>query len=632
MIAIVVLLIQSALINTEQAVVDLVAVSIKLAFAFFVLSKNPRSHVNRLWSLVLLSMVFGDRGEFVLRVIQNPQHAVIANFVGHLGYFFTPALFLHFSLSLTSHRQLLSHRWVYPLIYGPVVIFSLAQLAGYITETRSVETGFSSARATGYPIYLLWTAVTSIVALWFCYDQWRNRTSEKEKSQMLFVLLGVAIPLSLAVLVDSVTPLMGIESFYVAIVATTFLAGFVTYAVVRYEHVALTPETTGGTIVDTIKDLLAVTDLNGSIVFSNASFRKSLGFNERSVTGVPISSIASGAARIMESARLSEPAGDNPMIFEGQYTSREGRSFPVIFSVSPVKNGGQPQGFVFLANDISEHKELSRKYQESQAKYRSIVEGSLDGIIIVQQQRITYANPGAVRIFGYGSTEEMMQLRMNDVVAPASRPFVSFEDDGRRPGESIMRNFEVRGLTRTGKVIDLEMNATLMTWNDEPAVQASFRDITERKMLERDQALWLWEQETMMKIDRQLVAMVDLDKTLHTITENATLLTRADFAGVMRYDEESNLFAWRAMKGNQKPLPQEPFPIQGIHREIFDTHEPVVIQDLGKNPAYPNESFPVLTNEHVISVVGFPLLVDKRTEGMLVVGFRKYHIFSDREL
>ncbi|MGB2868151.1 MAG: PAS domain S-box protein [Bacteroidota bacterium] len=633
MIAFVILVIQGAFfVPTEEAVVDLLAVALKLAFAFFVLSKNPRSAVNRLWALVLLSLVFGDRGEFVLRLIQNPRHANIANLVGHIGYFFTPAFFLHFSLALTSRRATLSRKWLYPLIYGPTILFCLAQSAGFITETRAVESGYTSAHAAGYSIFLLWSAVVSLIALWVCYEQWKNGTSEKERSRTLFVLLGVAIPLLLAILVDNVTPLMGVESFYVAVVGTTSLAAFVTYAVVRYEHVALTPESASSAIVDALRDLLAVTDPEGRIVFSNASFRASLGFNERTVTGTPISSIVSGAARVLESARSPESAGHHLMLMEGQYTTHAGRSFPVIFSVSAIKKGGEMQGFVFLANDVSEHQKLSRKYQESQTKYRSIVEGSLDGIVIIQRQRIFYANPSAVRIFGYGSAEEMSQLTLNDIVAPASRPFVAFESDGRQSGESIVRNFEVRGLTRTGKVIDLEMNATSMMWNDESAVQASFRDITERKMLERDQALWLWEQETMMKIDRQLVAMVDLAKTLHAITENATLLTRADFAGVLMYDEENSLYAWRAMKGNQKPLPSDSYQVLGIHREFLGAREPVVVQDFGRNPSYPTESFPILTSEQIVSIVTFPLVVNQRTEGMLVVGFRKYHIFSDREL
>jgi PAS domain S-box-containing protein len=302
--------------------------------------------------------------------------------------------------------------------------------------------------------------------------------------------------------------------------------------------------------------------------------------------------------------------------------------------VSPVLDqSGDFVECIAIYHDITERKELARKFEESQEKYQNIVESSLDGIVIVQDGRLVFANSSAMKIFGYTSTEEMRSVSFTDTVAPASRFFVlEGYQKGKLIGEDILRNYELKGLTKQGKIIDLEVNAKLVSWNGRPAVQASFRDITERKALERDQALWLWEHETMSTIDRQLVSTVDLQKVLETISHHAKILTRADWAGVMLIDPTTNSAQWRAAKGNELPLPSEPFRLGETHATIAQSREALVIQDFGNNPRFPVEEFPPFKEEHIISAARFPLVVEKEIRGQLMVGYRQHHEFSPREL
>ena len=131
--------------------------------------------------------------------------------------------------------------------------------------------------------------------------------------------------------------------------------------------------------------------------------------------------------------------------------------------------------------------------------------------------------------------EEMQLINFSETVAPPSKPFLTMTPDGRAIGEAVLRNYELRGLTKQGKIIDLEANAHVIAWNGNPAVQASFRNITERKMLEREQTLWLWEQETLSDIDRKLVGVVDLNKMFAAILQQTLNLTRAHFSSVLLY-------------------------------------------------------------------------------------------------
>ncbi len=267
---------------------------------------------------------------------------------------------------------------------------------------------------------------------------------------------------------------------------------------------------------------------------------------------------------------------------------------------------------------------------ETHHQYRSIVESSLDGIMIVRDDRIVYVNPSAVSIFGYASAEEMQLHNFSEIVAPSSKPFLTMTPDRHAIGEEVLRNFELCGLTKQGKIIDLEANAHVIAWNNHPAVQASFRTITERKMLEREQTQWLWEQETLSDIDRKLVGVVDLNKIFAAILQHTLNLTRAHFGGVLLFNEPN--VQWISICGNTLQHSGEMFsPSKTLH-DILNNEEPLIIHNSSTNTQYPFSQLSIIEEEKLISTVWLPLIVEGKHRGMLVVGYRQYHDFAEREM
>ncbi len=272
------------------------------------------------------------------------------------------------------------------------------------------------------------------------------------------------------------------------------------------------------------------------------------------------------------------------------------------------------------------------KVQKSQEQYQHIVENSLDGIVVIQEGKLVYVNLSAARIFGYESQEKMKMLDFVNTVAPASRLLVFTEESGKTLREDMMRNYEMKGVTQGGKTIDLEVNARAMDWNSQPAVQASFRDITDRKMLERDQSLWLWEQETLSSIDRKLVSTVGLQNILDAISMDAKSLTRADFAGVLMLNSDQTSATWRSVKGNISPVLDRSVRLDEEQSQLMFSREPVLLKDLASKPDYYLEHFPVLHIEKLDSAGSFALIVEGEVKGRLIVGFRSQHLFTGRDV
>jgi PAS domain S-box-containing protein len=318
---------------------------------------------------------------------------------------------------------------------------------------------------------------------------------------------------------------------------------------------------------------------------------------------------------------------------EIQLTRPTGEVSFTLMIISPVLDGDQNvTEAIGIHHDVTERRELARKFAESQEKYQNIVESSLDGIVVVQNGSLVFVNSSSAKIFGYDSPDDMKEMSFTETIAPSNRFLVLEGYEGKNIGEDVLRNFEMKGLTKQGRVVDMEVNARLVSWNGKPAVQASFRDITERKALEREQALWLWEQETMSAIDRQLVSSVDLQAVLNAISYHAKALTRADWAGVMMVDLDVNEARWRAVIGNKIPMPLEAVDLSKTLTEIASSRKHVIMKETAEPPHVNVREFPPFEAEGVLSAIRYPLFVEKEIKGQLVVGYRREHDFAAREI
>ncbi len=381
-----------------------------------------------------------------------------------------------------------------------------------------------------------------------------------------------------------------------------------------------------------------VTDNVGVTRYVNPLFLQWTGMNQSSIIGQNLFDLMKMTAQTGSKESVWSSAKKNlnfGKVWTGEveFARADGQIAISELILSPLLDSdGKLSECIAIFNDLAERKEFNRKILETQRQYRSIVESSLDGIMIVQNERLVYVNPSAVTLFGYASAADMQLLNFSETIAPSSKPFILMTPDGRSVGEEVFRNYELRGLTKQGKMIDLEANAHVIAWNGNPAVQASFRNITERKMLEREQILWLWEQETLSDIDRKLVGVVDLNKIFTAILQQTLNLTRAHFSGVLLFDEQNVHIQWNSICGNTLQHTTEMFRPNETLSEILRKEEPLIIQDSSTDTQYPLSQLSIVGEEKLISSAWFPLIAEGKHKGMLVVGYRQYHDFAGREM
>ncbi len=138
-----------------------------------------------------------------------------------------------------------------------------------------------------------------------------------------------------------------------------------------------------------------------------------------------------------------------------------------------------------LAAEIEERTRAQEALAESERRYRLLVENASEGIIVVQQDRIVFANPRAIEAMGYPA-EELTARHLMDFVHPDDRGKVLDYHLKGLAGENPPP-MTYRIVNRDGNVFWAEVDGVLIEWGGKPSGLLFYKDVTDR--MEAQEAL-----------------------------------------------------------------------------------------------------------------------------------------------
>ncbi len=140
-----------------------------------------------------------------------------------------------------------------------------------------------------------------------------------------------------------------------------------------------------------------------------------------------------------------------------------------------------------VSRDITGRKETEQALQESEEKYRHLVEQSLQGLTILQGSRPVYANRAMHEISGY-TPDDLLAMSPEEFIAtihPEDRDRMVTVMADRLQGREIPPENEFRFIRKDGKIRWVITHGVLISYNGAPAIQATYFDITGRKHAEQ---------------------------------------------------------------------------------------------------------------------------------------------------
>ncbi len=174
--------------------------------------------------------------------------------------------------------------------------------------------------------------------------------------------------------------------------------------------------------------------------------------------------------------------------YEIKLLRKDGQVRWVNFSAARIIWQGRPAA-IGSAVDITTHKQAEAALQLSEARYRALVENSPYGIAIHQDGQVVFVNQSAARLIGAQDPSELLGRRVLDFVHPEDRGWVKERIrhmlENQEPGPIV----EERFLLLDGTVMHVEVVGVPILYDNRPAIQVIFHDITHRKRVEEQRRL-----------------------------------------------------------------------------------------------------------------------------------------------
>jgi PAS domain S-box-containing protein len=242
-------------------------------------------------------------------------------------------------------------------------------------------------------------------------------------------------------------------------------------------------------LVEHSTDSITLVDEEGVIQFKSQSAKRVLGYDSDELLGENAFDYIHPDDRDRAKAtfeKVVESTGGTTGQAEFRFDHGD-RSWVWVESTLVNRTDTELDGYVINTRDISERKQRERELEEERRKYSTLVEQSNDGIAIIQDGEIVFANAQFEELSGYDESElgDRSFLR---VVAPEDRELVKQRYEHRLDPETDPppSRYEIRVLTNDGDRRVVELSVARIQYDGDDAVLAMVRDVTERKSYEKE--------------------------------------------------------------------------------------------------------------------------------------------------
>lgn len=234
-------------------------------------------------------------------------------------------------------------------------------------------------------------------------------------------------------------------------------------------------------------------------------------------------------------------SGANVFIIEYRFrTEKEG--YRNIYDRCYIVRNEEGKAIRMLGNmmDITERKSVVSALQESEEKYRTMIEQASDGILILTDDgRYVDVNPAGCLMVGY-TLNEMLTLFVTDMLPDGELPMTLLRREELKSGQTVVTERKLK--KKNGELIDVEASYKMLS-NGYTLTIA--RDITEKKKVEK--AIRVSEETRKLIMNSALDAIVCID-----ISGAITVWT----------PQAERIFGWKESEAIGKKLTETIIPVK----------------------------------------------------------------------
>jgi PAS domain S-box-containing protein len=153
--------------------------------------------------------------------------------------------------------------------------------------------------------------------------------------------------------------------------------------------------------------------------------------------------------------------------------------FHCVSSAALRDESGQPTTVLTVMRDITDRKLAESALMESERKYRTLFESSVEAMSVSRDGRMIDVNPAWLNLHGYAHKEEVLGKNVTEFIHPDDRCILTERRKNWPRHEH--RTYQIRDIRKNGEIIDIEIGASRITLTAQEAILTTLRDITEMK-------------------------------------------------------------------------------------------------------------------------------------------------------
>ncbi|HTS65752.1 MAG TPA: ATP-binding protein, partial [Candidatus Acidoferrales bacterium] len=283
------------------------------------------------------------------------------------------------------------------------------------------------------------------------------------------------------------------------------------------------------------------------------------------------------------------------------------------------------------ADELRKHQQ---SLKDSEAKFRTMYESSSDAMVLVDDQgRFLDCNQAALTYFGCESREALLRYTPVDFSPPAQPAGEDSRAGSRQHVESAMREgshrFEWLYRRLDGTLFPAEVLMTVLAIGGKTVLQATIRDITERRQAEEATSRRARYDAMHSDVGAALVASQDFSGMMQLCAEAVLRGIGTVFSRIWMLEPETDTLVLCASAGLYTHLDGPHARVKVGERKLGRIA--ASRQPLETNSVAADEGFDVAwaRAQGVVSFAGYPLIVQERLVGVIVTFGRQPLLAED---
>jgi len=499
---------------------------IYLFFGFYVFLKKWKSLTNRLLFSLCINLSLWALGYAFMTVAPNQETANFWRLIAALGWCLVYSTWLDFAILVKKE----SKKWMTDLrrllIYLPSIVFFIANLRYKPTVVKEKlmyiwnDTYPITLLEVLFSLYYLIFIISGIIII---YRWGKNSTLKGEKKQANIIVITSLISFVLSIINQMILPHFGINVFPIGVIVFSIALLGINHAIKKYKMMSISPLTANEYILKTITDPVVLIGNDLLVLTVNSAAIDLTGFHEEEIKGTSINLLIANVDLNREAFQILMNTGAVKNI-EVELMTKSGISISCLFSASRINNESDDAlGIACVFHDITDrknaenillkaHQELEKKVhnrtkrleqinsqleeeiiirinaekelKSSEEKFRALMQQSIDGIIVFDQdsRKVVEINNAAINLLGITKEDQTTELIWNEIIPNYDEMRLVIDNLINKKAASS--KVSIKYTLRNGTCRDFKLYVTSVGYSNKQYIMVTIRDITDELVME----------------------------------------------------------------------------------------------------------------------------------------------------